>query len=418
MPDMQSRKGSLIYENPLSGPEDLKNFILEGRAALSYPEGALRLENAEDPAAGQKANYVLWCPRVFPSDFLMEIDFRPIREPGLAMIFFAASGRGGLDLFDPRLAPRTGEYVQYHHGDMDAFHLSFFRRKEPDERRFHTCNLRKSYGFHLVAQGADPIPDPVHSVPAEGRPVRTLCGQWAGGAAVRGRRRRLRSPPWRRPHRAAPAGPDDRRICRYESLRDPIKGKTDVNLRSQRRKPMKISFARSAAAGVLICMGCIVNLKVGGGIPGAVLFSAGLWFVVSFGAELFTGRVTQNRYSWAQRGLMLVMNVLGAGVCGLLASCFLPEIREAAAGIVPAHGSRRPPRPLALRSLRCNPVHPVRLRPQHRPGRLRFHCPNHRLVGPSPGRRRQRAGKLSDQVSAFPGVLPEITLKNPLSPSC
>ena len=79
---------------------------------------------------------------------------------------------------------------------------------------------------------------------------------------------------------------------------------------------MKISFARSAAAGVLICMGCIVNLKVGGGIPGAVLFSAGLWFVVSFGAELFTGRVTQNRYSWAQRGLMLVMNVLGAGVCG------------------------------------------------------------------------------------------------------
>ena len=100
---------------------------------------------------------------------------------------------------------------------------------------------------------------------------------------------------------------------------------------------MKISFARSAAAGVLICMGCIVNLKVGGGIPGAVLFSAGLWFVVSFGAELFTGRVTQNRYSWAQRGLMLVMNVLGAGVCGLLASCFLPEIREAAAGIVSAY---------------------------------------------------------------------------------
>ena len=28
-----------------------------------------------------------------------------------------------------------------------------------DERSFHTCNLRKSYGFHLVAQGADPIPD-------------------------------------------------------------------------------------------------------------------------------------------------------------------------------------------------------------------------------------------------------------------
>ena len=32
-------------------------------------------------------------------------------------------------------------------------------RKEPDERALHTCNLRKSYGFHLVSQGGDPIPD-------------------------------------------------------------------------------------------------------------------------------------------------------------------------------------------------------------------------------------------------------------------
>ena len=37
--------------------------------------------------------------------------------------------------------------------------MSYFRRKEPDERALHTCNLRKSYGFHLVAQGGDPIPD-------------------------------------------------------------------------------------------------------------------------------------------------------------------------------------------------------------------------------------------------------------------
>ncbi|MBQ8136919.1 MAG: DUF1961 family protein, partial [Clostridia bacterium] len=90
---------------------------------------------------------------------LLEIDFRPLREPGLAMLFFAASGRDGRDLFDPSLQKRTGEYVQYHHGDINAFHLSFFRRKEKDERACHTCNLRKSYGFYLTAQGADPIPD-------------------------------------------------------------------------------------------------------------------------------------------------------------------------------------------------------------------------------------------------------------------
>ena len=100
---------------------------------------------------------------------------------------------------------------------------------------------------------------------------------------------------------------------------------------------LKTSLRKSAAAGVLICMGCIVNLKAGGGIPGAVLFSAGLWFVVNFDAELFTGRVARDDYSWAQKALMLAMNLAGAGVCGLLASFFLPEITEAAANITAAY---------------------------------------------------------------------------------
>ena len=149
----------LIYENPLSGEEDIRDFILEGRARITFPGGCMRMENELSPDKMQKANYVLWCPVTFPRDVLISWDFRPVREPGLAMLFFAASGRNGRDLFDPSLAPRTGEYIQYHHGDIDAFHLSFFRRKEKDERAFHTCNLRKSYGFYLVAQGADPIPD-------------------------------------------------------------------------------------------------------------------------------------------------------------------------------------------------------------------------------------------------------------------
>ncbi len=159
MSDLSPMRRNLIYENPLSGPENLRDFVPEGRVLMSFPEGRLRLENAESEQLGQKANYVLWCRPVFPADMLLEIDFRPVREPGLAMLFFAASGRDGRDLFDPSLSPRTGEYVQYHHGDINAFHLSFFRRKEKDERSFHTCNLRKSYGFYLTAQGADPIPD-------------------------------------------------------------------------------------------------------------------------------------------------------------------------------------------------------------------------------------------------------------------
>lgn len=149
----------LIYENPLACEADIKDFILEGQAKISFPGGRMQLENLMDAENGQKANYVLWCPVDFPADVLITWDFLPIKEPGLCILFFSALGRNGEDIFDGKLAERTGEYPQYHHGDINAFHVSYFRRKEPDERAFHTCNLRKSYGFHLAAQGGDPIPD-------------------------------------------------------------------------------------------------------------------------------------------------------------------------------------------------------------------------------------------------------------------
>ncbi len=149
----------LVYENPLSCEADIKGFILEGKANISFPEGAMRLENALSSDEGQRANYVLWCPEAFPADVKIEWEFRPLKEPGLAIMFFAAKARKGGSIFSEELTERTGEYKQYHSGDINAFHVSYFRRKEPDERAFHTCNLRKSYGFHLVAQGADPIPD-------------------------------------------------------------------------------------------------------------------------------------------------------------------------------------------------------------------------------------------------------------------
>lgn len=153
------KKCELLYENPLKKDSDIRDFVLEGKAILTFPGNGLRMENALNEENGQKANYVLWCPDEFPSDIRIEWEFLPVREPGLCMLFFAARGRNGKDIFDNGLAQRTGEYPQYHHGDINAFHVSYFRRKEADERAFHTCNLRKSYGFYLTAQGGDPIPE-------------------------------------------------------------------------------------------------------------------------------------------------------------------------------------------------------------------------------------------------------------------
>jgi hypothetical protein len=157
------------YENPLASPADVEGFKLEGAGALSFPLGRLRLESVQDDA-----NIVLWCPQEFPPDITVEWDFWPVREPGLCILFFHAKGRHGEDLFD--LRPRTGPYDQYHHGDLDTYHVSYFRRRWPAERAFHTCNLRKSYGFHLVAQGADPIP----GVPDADGPYRLKLSVRAG----------------------------------------------------------------------------------------------------------------------------------------------------------------------------------------------------------------------------------------------
>lgn len=160
---------TLLYKNPLRGPQDLDGWVPEGpmvageydggaNAALEV-SGALELSGAlDDEEFGDHAHWTLWCPEVFPDRIRIRWEFRPISEPGLAMLFFAAEGHGGRDLFSSELARRNGYYPQYHSGDIDALHVSYFRHKYESERAFRTCNLRKSAGFELVAQGADPLP--------------------------------------------------------------------------------------------------------------------------------------------------------------------------------------------------------------------------------------------------------------------
>ncbi len=152
-------KKELIYTNPLSCEKDVESFVLEGSANIYFENGKMRMKNALDAELGQKSNFVFWCDKDFPSDIMIEWTFKPIEEPGLAIMFFSAKGCNGEDLFDKALSERDGQYNLYHSGDINAYHISYFRRKWDEERAFHTCNLRKSKGFYLVAQGADPIPN-------------------------------------------------------------------------------------------------------------------------------------------------------------------------------------------------------------------------------------------------------------------
>lgn len=154
----QFEVGEELYNNPLASEKDLRDWRLEGQAKISFSEDRLVLENLLDPSTGDDANWVYWCTKKFPDNIIVEWEFWPIREPGLCMLFFSAKGQGGKDIFDPSLTTRDGKYPQYHSGDINALHLSYFRHRRPETRAFRTVNLRKSRGFHMVAQGACPMP--------------------------------------------------------------------------------------------------------------------------------------------------------------------------------------------------------------------------------------------------------------------
>lgn len=157
----------LLYDNPLAQPSDIKDFILEGNEGCSitdFSNGRMQMKSGLPEELEQAANYIFWCPEVFPENIEIEWEFSPLNDIGLCILFFSATGKNGKDLFDPTLSPRKGNYESYHSGDINAYHLSYFRHRYETERSFHTCNLRKSYGFHLLGIAGDPLPNVADAV--------------------------------------------------------------------------------------------------------------------------------------------------------------------------------------------------------------------------------------------------------------
>jgi len=145
----------LLYRNTFSNSSSISSWIAEGPVVANVTNNTLTLGGT-----GKIDDYfVYWLPEIFPDRIRISWDFQPVQEPGLAMFFFGATSVAGGSIFDPSLKPRNGSYPQYHSSDIRLLHASYFRRRWPEERQFHVANLRKSPGFNLVAQGADPIPD-------------------------------------------------------------------------------------------------------------------------------------------------------------------------------------------------------------------------------------------------------------------
>ena len=135
---------------PLSNPEK----TLEGPGILTQEGSRLRIQEPDPDAEGAN-NVVLWHRQSFPKDFVAEWDFTPNEVAGLAIVFFCAKGTGGEDIFAEGLAPRDGSFVQYINGDINCYHISYFRNTC---NRSPNCALRKNVIFYRASGGYDYIP--------------------------------------------------------------------------------------------------------------------------------------------------------------------------------------------------------------------------------------------------------------------
>jgi hypothetical protein len=145
--DAEPLKGRLLAEETFDGPWE-PNWVLEGPGILTMEDGRLRMREGDN-------HIVLWHRQTFPKDFVAEWEFTPNEVAGLCIVFFCASGRGGEDLFDPALQKRDGTFKLYHSGDLNCYHISYFRNTCA---RSPNCALRKNWGFYRASCGYDVIP--------------------------------------------------------------------------------------------------------------------------------------------------------------------------------------------------------------------------------------------------------------------
>ncbi|HPD31811.1 MAG TPA: DUF1961 family protein [Phycisphaerae bacterium] len=141
-----------LYSTSFEDPSELKDWRLEGGRSMTAANGKLVLEsNGESTRSESAANHlVCWLDREVPADFLLEFAVRPEnRNRGLNIVFFNARGCNGENIFEPPIKPRNGTFSQYHSGDLNNYHISYWSGGRG------TSNLRKNRGFRLAAIGKD-----------------------------------------------------------------------------------------------------------------------------------------------------------------------------------------------------------------------------------------------------------------------
>ncbi len=164
--DVASRQGKLLYESALDAPGSIEGWVMEGPGVTTFKDGWMKMASEETNSAAKGGHIVHWCPRDFPESFVAEWEMRITSRSGLCIVFFAARGLNGEDIFDPSLPERSGIFRQYNQGAISCYHISYYANTPSSPGRI-TSNMRKNSGFYLVANGPpgiEPGSDAIHAV--------------------------------------------------------------------------------------------------------------------------------------------------------------------------------------------------------------------------------------------------------------
>jgi len=164
--EVASRLGKLLYESALDARGSIEGWVMEGPGLTAFEDGWMKMASEEADSAAKEGHIVHWCPRDFPESFVAEWEMRITSKSGLCIVFFAARGLNGEDIFDPNLPKRTGIFRQYNQGAISCYHISYYASTPSSPGRI-TSNMRKNSGFHLVSNGPpgiEPGSDAVHAM--------------------------------------------------------------------------------------------------------------------------------------------------------------------------------------------------------------------------------------------------------------
>ncbi len=156
--DLSGRLGKQLADVPLDSPDDVQDWVMEGPGRTAFKDGWMRMWSARPDASGKvNGHIVFWCPQNFPDRFVCEWDVQILSDYGLTIVFFAAKGAEGQDIFDPSLPPRDGTFAHYIRGAINSYHISYYANT-PNLPGRTMSNLRKNNQFYLLATGPVAIP--------------------------------------------------------------------------------------------------------------------------------------------------------------------------------------------------------------------------------------------------------------------